>query len=231
MDWLRSTLFAIVFYSGSLLIVLAAMPVGLVSTRGVIAMAVTWCRFHRWCVRVLLGIEVRVEGALHQGQALYAMRHESFFEAIDLPNFLHTPPIIFAKMELLRIPLWGWLAARYGIIGVERGKGASALRSMRRAALAAKASGRDFAIFPEGTRVRDHGSPEMKAGLYGIYRMVELPLIPVAVDSGHLYQQSPKRSGAITYRIGEPIPPGLGRDELDARVRAAINALNPEFRG
>jgi hypothetical protein len=27
-------------------------------------------------------------------------------------------------------------------------------------------------------------------------------------------------------RIGEAIPPGLGRDDIEARVHAAINALN-----
>ncbi|GGD72084.1 lysophospholipid acyltransferase family protein [Croceicoccus mobilis] len=228
---LRTLLFSIFFYTASVLLVVIAMPIGLVSRRGVIAAATIWCRIHRWCVRWLLGVRIRIEGELHDGQAMYALRHESFFEAIDLPIFLPTPPIIFAKMELLRIPLWGWLAARYGIVGVERGKGASALRTMRRAALAAKESGRDFAIFPEGTRVRDNEAPEMKAGLYGIYRMVELPLVPVAVDSGRLYQQSPKRAGTITYRIGKAIEPGLPRNVLEAEVHAAINALNPAFEG
>ena len=32
--------------------------------------------------------------------------------------------------------------------------------------------------------------------------------------------------GRITYRFAEPIPPGLPRDEVEARVREAINALN-----
>ena len=34
------------------------------------------------------------------------------------------------------------------------------------------------------------------------------------------------RPGTITIVIGEPIPTGLPRDEIEARVLAAINVLN-----
>ena len=51
-------------------------------------------------------------------------------------------------------------------------------------------------------------------------------MVPVAVDSGRLYHRFIKRRGIITYRFGEPIPPGLAREEIEARVYAAINVLN-----
>jgi 1-acyl-sn-glycerol-3-phosphate acyltransferase len=35
-----------------------------------------------------------------------------------------------------------------------------------------------------------------------------------------------KRPGVIHVRVGEIIPPGLKRNEIEARVHAAINALN-----
>jgi 1-acyl-sn-glycerol-3-phosphate acyltransferase len=34
-----------------------------------------------------------------------------------------------------------------------------------------------------------------------------------------------KRPGTVHFRIGETIPSGLKRDEIEARVHAAINAL------
>jgi 1-acyl-sn-glycerol-3-phosphate acyltransferase len=34
------------------------------------------------------------------------------------------------------------------------------------------------------------------------------------------------RSGTITYKVGEEIPAGLPREEIEARVHAAINVLN-----
>jgi len=46
------------------------------------------------------------------------------------------------------------------------------------------------------------------------------------VNSGPLYHRLWKRSGTITYRFGELIPPGLPRDEIEARVHTAMNSLN-----
>ena len=73
-----------------------------------------------------------------------------------------------------------------------------------------------------------HGTqPPLQAGFAGLYKMLGLPVIPVAVDSGPLYQRRWKRAGTIRYRYGTEIPPGLPREEIEARVYAAINALNP----
>ncbi|ARU16645.1 lysophospholipid acyltransferase family protein [Croceicoccus marinus] len=230
MAWLRTIVFAGIFYAGSLIFVLAASAAGVFSHTGLMHVAEGWSLFHRWCVTRLLGITIRIEGKRPEGQAFYVLRHESFFEAIDLPTFLPRYPVPFAKIELIRIPLWGELAARYGVVPVDRSRGAAALRDMKRAADIVKPTGRDFALFPEGTRVDVGTSPRMQSGLYGIYRLLNLPMVPVAVDSGRLYHQMPKRRGTITYRIGEAIPPGLDRIEVENRVRDAINALNANYR-
>jgi 1-acyl-sn-glycerol-3-phosphate acyltransferase len=88
------------------------------------------------------------------------------------------------------------------------------------------ASGRPLVIFPEGTRV-PHGAPApLQAGVAGLYKLIGLPVVPVAVDTGPLYHRRWKRAGIVTYRFGEPIPPGLPREEIEDRVLAAINALN-----
>jgi 1-acyl-sn-glycerol-3-phosphate acyltransferase len=156
---------------------------------------------------------------------LVAIKHESFYEAIDLPHFLPMP-VIFAKAELLRIPVWGLAARRYGLVAVERDKGAKALRAMVAAARDAAATGRPLAIFPEGTRVPHGQRPELQAGFAGLYKLLGLPVVPVAVDSGPLYHRWWKRPGTVTIQYGEIIPPGLPRDEIEARVHSAINALN-----
>jgi 1-acyl-sn-glycerol-3-phosphate acyltransferase len=53
-----------------------------------------------------------------------------------------------------------------------------------------------------------------------------LPVVPVAVDSGRLWGKGLiKRSGVVTFKVGEIIPPGLPREELEGRVHRAINAL------
>ena len=173
----------------------------------------------------MLGIRIVTQGAPPREGALVAIKHESFFEAIDLPHFLERP-VVIAKAELLRIPLWGQAGAAYGLIAVERDQGAKALRTMMVAARKLVAEGRVLAIFPEGRRVPHGARPPLQAGFAGLYKLLGLPVVPVAVDSGPLYHRRWKRRGTITIRVGEPIPAGLPREEIEARVVTAINVLN-----
>jgi 1-acyl-sn-glycerol-3-phosphate acyltransferase len=222
---LRSLLFYIVFYGVSAVLVCAsvlAVAFGGDALRRVVA---TWGSWHRWCLRVLLGIHVRVEGELPQGAVLVAVKHESYFEAIDMPRLFRFPSV-FAKRELFLIPGWGFSARVYGLIPVAREKGAKALREMIRIARERVAEGRPLVIFPEGTRVEHGSAPPLQAGFAGIYKLLGLPVVPIAVNSGSVYHRRVKRPGTITYRIGAPIPEGLAREEIEARVHRAINALN-----
>jgi len=224
---LRSLAFMLIFYPGSLLFVLAAMASNLVAPRSIPRVATAWSRFHRRCAYWVLGQKVRVEGRLENGPYLYIVKHESMFETIDLLCLLDRPAIA-AKRELFDIPLWGGIARRYGLIPIERTAGASALRALRAAARAATAEGRAVCLFPEGTRVPHGESPPLRAGFAGLYALLGLPVVPVAVDSGRVSPRGKfmKRAGTITYRVGEIVPPGLDRREAEALVHAAINALN-----
>jgi 1-acyl-sn-glycerol-3-phosphate acyltransferase len=224
---LRSLAFMLIFYPGSLLFVLAAMASNLVAPRSIPRVATAWSRFHRRCAYWVLGQKVRVEGRLENGPYLYIVKHESMFETIDLLCLLDRPAIA-AKRELFDIPLWGGIARRYGLIPIERTAGASALRALRAAARAATVEGRAVCLFPEGTRVPHGESPPLRAGFAGLYALLGLPVVPVAVDSGRVSPRGKfmKRAGTITYRVGEIVPPGLDRREAEAMVHAAINALN-----
>lgn len=222
----RSIAFYAVFYAGTVLFVLAALVAAPLSRRVLNSVVTGWAGFHRACASLLLGIRVRIEGEVPSGGVLLAIRHESFFEAIDLPR-AYDLPVVFAKAELLALPLWGRVARLYGIIPVEREQGAKALRSMLKLARDRIAEGRALAIFPEGTRVPHGTEAPLRSGFAGLYKLLGLPVVPVAVDSGRLYHRRWKRPGTITYRYGEQIPPGLGREEMEFRVLAAINALNP----
>ena len=224
-DVLRSLLFYAVFYCGTVLCVLAAffsLPFGKVFFRWTVDL---WAKYHRLCVNCILGIKVEVKGELPREGSLVAVKHESFFEAIDMPVLIRHPAV-FAKVELMRIPLWGWLAGIYGLVAVERAKGAKTLRAMLAAAKARQAEGRTLVIFPEGTRVPHGNVAPLQSGFAGLYKLLRLPVVPVAVNSGPLYHRRWKRKGTITVQAGEPIPPGLPREEIEQRVQAAINALN-----
>lgn len=223
--FVRSLLFYTAFYLGSVVYALAPMIARLFGTAAFRRAVRGWSLYHRWCARVFLGIRIRIEGDVPQGQVLVALRHESFFEAIDLPALLDTPGV-FAKAELARVPLWGKIGVDYGVVSVARDQGAKALRTMLGDARALAAEGRVLAIFPEGTRVPHGQTRPLQAGFAGLYKLLGMPVVPIAVNSGPLYQRRWKRAGVMTYRIGAPIPPGLPRAEIEERVLAAINALN-----
>ncbi len=222
---LRSLAFYPAFYGGTVLYVTAAFVAALAGPSAFRRVVRGWSRFHRTCVKSLLGIEIALEGELPHRDVLVAIKHESFFEAIDAPNLI-VNPAIFAKAELMRIPFWGRIAAIYGLVPVEREQGAKALRGMLAAARDRLAEGRPLVIFPEGTRVPHGQAPALRSGFAGLYRLLGLPVVPVAIDSGPYYHRPWKRRGTITIRVGEPIPPGLPRAEIETRVHAAINALN-----
>ena len=224
MALLRSLLFYLLFYAGSALFVLVAVIVAGVAPAKLRAVPHGWSRFHRRCLAVV-GITVREEGRGPAGPALYAVKHESFFDAIELPNYLDHP-VPFAKQELFAIPGWGRAARAYGAVPVAREQGARALRAMLAEAKRFAASGRPLAIFPEGTRVPHGTRPPLQAGFAGLYKLLGVPVVPVAIDSGPTYQRWIKRPGIITIRFGDPIAPGLPREVIEARVHAAINALN-----
>lgn len=222
---LRNLVFDAVFYMGSLLIVLGVPVAGLFGKRVLRRYCMNWARFGIWCARHIMGIRVRVEGRPAAGPALYAAKHHSMFETMALANELGTPAIVM-KEELTRVPLWGWATVQYGIIPVDRAASAKALRTMMRAAQAAMAEGRSILIFPEGTRVPPGETPPLRSGFAGLYRAIKLPVVPVALDSGLVWpRKGRKRPGVVTFRFGEPVAPGLDRDEAEAVVHRAINAL------
>lgn len=225
MALVRSLLFYPIFYGLSSPLVIAsflAIPFGKGALRSVVAV---WGAWHRWCVKHILRINIVIEGTVPNDPVLIAVKHESFFEAIDLPHLFEFPTV-FAKRELFFIPLWGISALVYGLVPVARNTGAKALRKMIATAKLRIAEGRPLIIFPEGTRVPHGERRPLQSGFAGIYKLLGLPVIPVAVDSGPYYHKLAKQPGTITYRVGELIPAGLPRAELEARVQDAINALN-----
>jgi 1-acyl-sn-glycerol-3-phosphate acyltransferase len=222
---IRNLLFYPLFYGVSALLVVAsvlAVPMGQVALKGVVA---RWGAWHHWCVENILGIQIVQEGVIPDEPVLIAVKHESFFEAIDMPR-LFSFPTVFAKRELFWIPGWGFSAKVYGLVPVARDKGARALRGMISLAKLRVGEGRPLVIFPEGTRVPHGKEPPLQSGFAGIYKLLGLPVVPVAVNSGPSYHRIIKRPGTITYKVGETIPAGLPRAEMERRVHRAINALN-----
>jgi 1-acyl-sn-glycerol-3-phosphate acyltransferase len=223
---LRSLLYALVFYPATVLFVLAGVIVTLFGTAPTRSLVRSWTTFHHELAKLVLGVGTQVEGHIPAGAVLIAVKHESMFETLEMERIADTPVIVL-KRSLSQIPLFGWLTRRYGVIPVDRSAGSKALLEMMAAGREAVAAGRPVVIYPEGTRVPHGTTPKLRSGFAGLYRALGLPVVPVAVDSGRLWSKGlMKKPGTVRFRIGETIPPGLKREEIEARVHAAINALN-----
>jgi 1-acyl-sn-glycerol-3-phosphate acyltransferase len=222
----RSLLYAAIFYPATALFVIAGLVITLFGRPATRALVRSWTDFSDALARLVLGIEMKVEGTIPSGAALIAVKHESIYETLQMVRIAETPTIVL-KRELSRIPLFGWLTRRYGVIPVDRSAGSRALREMMAAGKESAAEGRAVLIYPEGTRVPHGTAPALRPGFAGLYRALGLPVVPVAVDSGRLWTKGlVKKPGVIRFRIGETIPAGLKRDEIETRVHVAINALN-----
>ena len=224
---IRSLVFTLVFYLGSIPIVIGAALVSPLSREGLRYMSKLWSRWFVLTTRWLLGIKLVVEGKVPQHATIIAAKHQSAYETI-LVLYLFDNPATVMKAELLKIPVWGYVAHRQGCIPIDRDASVKAMRTMMRAAQAAKDADRPVIIFVEGTRVPWGAKPEIKPGFVGLYRSLKLPVVPVALDSGRIWPKGlVKYPGTITLRFGEEIPPGLDRVEIETRIHTAINELVP----
>lgn len=225
MTALRSLAYALLFYVGTILFCIAGLGAALLGNGPTRWMVLSWSKCVRWATRWVLGIRVQLEGKIPAGPVLIAVKHQSMFETIEMVHIADTPVIVL-KREVANLPLFGWLTRCYGIIAVDRDAGAKALRDMLALGKKAKESGRQIVIYPEGTRVRPGETPELRPGFAGLYRALRLPVVPIALNSGLLWGRGLiKQPGVVRYVIGEPIPAGLERDEIERRVHAAINVL------
>ena len=225
----RSLIFLVWFATLSLLMSLLLWPV-LVSRSATIWLSRTWARATLWGLKVFAGIGFEVRGLPPTGPVLVASKHMSMWDTLALFLVLDSPSIVL-KRELLYIPFYGWFLWRAAAIPIDRSARASALRKMSHAAKQALDEGRPVLIFPEGTRKKPGAAPDYKPGVAGLYGMLEVPCVPVALNSGVYWTSFLKHPGTITLEFLEVIPPGLKRGAfmalLEKRIETATAALLP----
>jgi 1-acyl-sn-glycerol-3-phosphate acyltransferase len=196
-------------------------------TRPVRVIVGSWAGFHHLLVTRLLGIRFEIEGEIPGGPVLVALKHQAMVETIEVLRLVNTPVVVM-KQQYVKTPLLGAVMRRFGVIGVDREAGASALREMMARGRQAIAEGRPVVIFPEGTRVAVGETPQLRPGFAGLYRALGLPVVPVALESGRVWPKGlVKRSGTIRVQVGETIPAGMKRGDVETQVHRAINALEP----
>ena len=126
-------------------------------------------------------------------------------------------PIFILKKELLKIPLFGWYLRKIGSIEIIRETTTKDnLNFFDKIKRTLQQSSRPLLIFPQGTRVKFGERPPFKKGVARIYDSLQLPCIPVALNSGKIWPKNSftKYPGNIHVSFLEPIYPGLEKNDF-----------------
>ena len=91
---LRSLLFFLLFYPGTLIYVLAVIAVSPIGTPPVRRVVHGWSDFHHWLVRHVLGIRFEWDGEIPDGPFLIAVKHQAMVETVEALRFARTPVVV-----------------------------------------------------------------------------------------------------------------------------------------
>lgn len=184
-----------------------------------------------WSLGVNLGLkyicrityEVRGEENLPDGPFIIASKHQSAWDTAIFLQILDGPAYILKK-ELLSIPFFGHFLKTLEMVPVDRKGGTKALKEMQACVKDRIAKGRSVIIFPEGTRTKPGERIKHQPGIAFIYKDVEAPVIPVALNSGSFWSKGEfyKKPGKIVLQYLPPVDRGLDRKAFTKKLEDSI---------
>lgn len=232
MTMFRSALYNLFFYGLTVAMVILCLPLMLLPRPVTMRAMDLWARMQLAMLSLLCGTRYKVIGHEHvpDGACILAAKHQSAWDTFIFHALVPDPAMVL-KRELMLIPLYGWWAAKARMIAVDRKAGAKALRRMLNAAEQAVADKRQIVIFPQGTRVAPGTKAPYQPGIMALYRDLNVPVVPVALNSGLFWPRRKflRRPGTITLEFLPAIAPGLKRQEfmsiLEERIESATARL------
>ncbi|HEX9159691.1 MAG TPA: lysophospholipid acyltransferase family protein [Rhizomicrobium sp.] len=231
MNWVRSALFFAWFIVLSAVVHIVFLPTLVMPRRAAVFAARTWCAGVLWGLKTIARLGYEVRGTPPPRGSLIASKHMTMWDTVALFCVLGDPVFVL-KRELLRVPFYGWYAKRVGMIAIDRAAAGAALRGMANSARNALSAGLSVIIFPEGTRKKPGAQPDYKPGIAALYQRLDVPCVPVALNSG-LFWTGPagflKKRGRIVLEFLPAIAPQLKRQEfmkvLERRIETATAEL------
>ena len=196
----------------------------------------------RGLVGMAPGSRVKLTGREHLPAGrpvIFMANHQSY---VDVPALFFVPAQFkwMADMDLFRIPVFGRGLARAGYVGVRRGDGREAVRSLQKAERLLK-QGISVFVFPEGTRSHTGVLGRFQSGGFRLAADTGVPIVPVVVSGTR--QLLPR--GDWVFRWGARVwidllpamdPPANRREirprmaEVRARMREACRRMLKDLR-
>ena len=227
MQFIRSLIFNIFLYFGLVTIFIFAIPTLILPSKYTIFFGRLSAKYIVVILRLILNTKVifhGVENLKKEENFFVASAHQSMFETFGLQIPLDGP-IFILKKELLSIPLFGWYLRKIGAIAIVRETTTKEnLNFFDKVKERIEKSKRPLLIFPQGTRVKLDEQPPFKKGVGRIYNTLDLPCIPVALNTGKVWPKNSfmKYPGDIHISFLEPIMSGKDREEFTKDIENKI---------
>ncbi|MFK7903068.1 MAG: lysophospholipid acyltransferase family protein [Nitratireductor sp.] len=186
-----------------------------------------WAYLLLWLQNKICGTRFDFRGVenIPQNQSIIvAGKHQSAWETYTLLLFFENPAYIF-KRSLLRLPVFGWYALKLNTIPVDRAKGSMALTTMTNTVQKVlKEETRQILIYPEGTRKVSGAKPQYKYGVTHLYLKSNVPVLPVALNSGIFWGRETflRYKGTIIVDFLKPINTGLKKEAFSKKLQSII---------
>ena len=227
MQFIRSLIFNIFLYVGLIVIFVLAIPTLFLPSKFTIFFGRLSAKYIVLILRLVLGTKVifhGIENLKKLDNFFVASAHQSMFETFALQIPLDGP-IFILKKELLNIPLFGWYLRKIGAIAIVRETTTKEnLSFFDKVKERIKKNNRPLLIFPQGTRVKLDEQPSFKKGVGRIYKSIDLPCIPVALNTGKVWPKNSfmKYPGDIHISFLEPVASGKESKEFTKDIENKI---------
>ena len=174
-----------------------------------------------WCFRQIGHINYKLQNEEYlqyikdNTPVIIGCNHQSAWETFIFSLYFDELSIVIKK-ELLDIPIAGLYFKRLGCIPIDRSKPIIAIKSLLKSSEIAIEQHQNILIFPNGTRSIDDEHTEYKSGVYAMYKHLNVPVVPVHVNSRKYCSKGLfiKLPGTITLELKKPITPGLDKKEF-----------------
>ncbi|WP_455203895.1 lysophospholipid acyltransferase family protein [Kaarinaea lacus] len=178
-----------------------------------------WGTLIIWLLRLICNLKYEVSGQenIPKGAGIIFSKHQSSWETIALQR-IFPPQVWVLKRELFYVPVFGWILALLGSVGIDRKSGRKAVQQIVDQGTQRLQQGRWIVVFPEGTRVAPGKRKRYGIGGAVLAEKSGYPVVPVAHNAGEFWPRRGllKKPGVIKVVIGEPIETkGRSADEIN----------------
>jgi 1-acyl-sn-glycerol-3-phosphate acyltransferase len=217
---LRSIIFDIIFYIYSAIFFIFFFPAVIILDRNFVFWThAIYGKSILFLSTYILNLNIKIEGIENLKEInspyIIAFEHQSALDTF-IPSIFFKNFVFVLKNELLYVPFFGTYLKRSDSIFIKRKEGLKAVKTLIYEGKKSAEKGYNILIYPQGTRAIWHEPSKCEAGIFMLYDHLNIPIIPVTIDSGKYWPRKTllKKPGIVKIQIEKPIMTGLKKNDL-----------------